>query len=156
MIILRKPNKNEVGVYKKLEVEFYSHHKPYKTLLQDVDPRARDLKKEFLKLISERNSFFRFIKVNDEVAGYIYGILKKVDENEKGWKKIGDLNSIVVLKKFRKQGIAEHMAKEFFRWLKSKNVKYVESSSNLKNELSARFHKRIGFQEQHIKFGRLI
>ena len=68
---LRKPRKDEFDVYMKLEVEFYSHHKPYKTLLQDVDPRKRELKKEFFQLIRKRNSFFRFVEVDSEVAGYV-------------------------------------------------------------------------------------
>ena len=153
---LRKPRKDEFDIYNKLEIEFYSHHKPYKTLLQDVDPRKRDLKKEFFQLINERNSFFRFIEVNDEVAGYIYGVIKKIGENEKGWKKYADLNSIVVLKKFRQQGLAEVMTNEFFSWLKSKNIKYVEASCNVKNDSIIKFNKKLGFQEQHIKFGRIL
>lgn len=155
-MLLRKPKKNELKIYKKLEVEFYSHHKSYKTLLQDVDPRKRNLKKEFLELINEKNSFFRFVEVDGEVAGYIYGLIKKAGENEKNWKKIGDFNSIVILKKFRSKGLSDFMTKEFFRWLKSKGIKYVQSSSNIKNIVSLKFHKRLGFKEQQIKFGKLL
>ncbi len=156
MMNLRKPKKNEFTIYKRLEIEFYSHHKPYNTLLQDINPRKRDLQKEFFQLINERNSFFRFVEVNDKVAGYIYGVLKKVDENEKNFKKIGELNSLIILAKFRNRGIAEFMTKEFFSWLKSKNVRYVEASCNVKNTPIIRFNKKIGFKEQHLKFGKLI
>ena len=153
---LKKPKIDEFEIYNKLEIEFYSHHKSYKTLLQDVDPRKRDLKKEFFQLINERNSFFRFVEVDEEVVGYIYGTIKKIGENEKGWKKYADLNSIVVLKKFRNRGLAEVMTKEFFSWLKSKNIKYVEASCNVKNGAIIKFNKKLGFQEQHIKFGRIL
>jgi len=153
---LRKPRKDEFEIYKKLEIEFYSHHKPYKTLLQDVDPKKRDLKKEFFQLINEHNSFFRFVELNNEVAGYIYGVIKTAAENEKGWKKYADLNSIVVTKKFRNQGLAEYMTKEFFSWLKSKKIKYVEVSCNVKNDSILKFNKKLGFQEQHIKFGKIL
>jgi len=153
---LRKPRKDEFEIYKKLEVEFYFHHKSYKTLLQDIDPRKRDLKKEFFQLIKERNSFFYFVEVNDEIAGYIYGIIKKIGDNEKKWTKIADLNSIAVLRKFRNQGLAEFMTKEFFSWLKSKGIKYVEASCNVKNESTIKFNKKLGFQEQHIKVGKIL
>jgi len=124
--------------------------------LQDVDPRKRDLKKEFFQLLRNRNSFFRFVKFNGEISGYIYGVIKKIGENEKKWKNIADLNSIVVLKKFRNQGLAKFMTKRFFSWLKFKNIKYVEASCNVKNEPIIKFNKKLGFQEQHIKFGRII
>ncbi|MBI5065334.1 GNAT family N-acetyltransferase [Candidatus Woesearchaeota archaeon] len=153
---LRKPKKEEFEIYKKLEIKFYSHHKPYKTLLQDIDPRKRNLKKEFIRLIRERNSFFRFVKVHDKVVGYIYGVIKKISENEKNWKRIADLNSIIVLKEFRNQGLAEFMTKEFFSWSKSKNIKYVEASCNVKNKSIIKFNKKLGFKEQHIKFGKIL
>jgi len=155
-MILRKPNNKDFEAYQKLEIEFYLHHKPYGTLLQDIDPRKRNLKKEFASLINDKNTFFRFVEVNGEIAGYIYGIIQKIGENEKGWKKIGDLNSIIVLKKFRNKGLAKFMTKKFFSWLKSKKIQYVEASCNVKNNNIIKFNKNIGFQEQHIKFGRLL
>jgi len=48
------------------------------------------------------------------------------------------------------------MTKEFFSWLKAKGIKVVESSSNIKNKQSIKFHKRLGFKKQHIEFGRLL
>ncbi len=153
---LRKPNLGELRIYKKLETSFYLHHKPYKTLLQDVDPRKRNLKKEFTKLIRERNSFFHFVEVNGKIVGYIYGVIKKVGDNEKKWKNFADLNSIVVLKKFRNKGLAEFMINEFITWLKTKKVKYIEVSCNVKNNSIQQLNKKLGFKEQHIKFGKII
>jgi predicted acetyltransferase len=153
---LRKPKKDELEIYKNLETKFYLHHKPYKTLLQDVDPRKRNLKKEFIKSIGERNSFFRFVEINNKIAGYIYGVIHKIGDNEKKWKKYADLNSIVVLPKFRNKGLAEFMIKKFFSWLKIKNIKYVEASCNVKNTSIIQLNKKLGFKEQHIKFGKII
>ena len=155
-MLLRKPLRDEFETYKKLELEFYLHHKPYKTLLQDVDPRKRDLKKEFIKILREKNSFFRFIEYDGQVAGYIYGMIKAVGENEKNWKKIGDLNSIVVLKKYRNRGLAKYLARKFFRWLKSRGIRYAEASCNVKNKAVIAFNKKLGFKEQHIKFGKVL
>ena len=155
-MILRRPLKNEFEIYKKLEIEFYRHHKPYDTILQDVAPSKRSLEKEFLNLLKDRNSFFCFAELNNKVVGYIYGIIRKGEANKKGWRRIGDLNSIIVLKEFRRKGIAEYMVREFFKWLKSKNIRYVEANSNIKNDPIIKFNKKMGFQEQHIKFGKII
>jgi ribosomal protein S18 acetylase RimI-like enzyme len=155
-MIIRRAKKEEFEIYTKLESVFYSQHKPYRTLLQDVDPKKRDLKKEFFQLINARNSYFRFIEIDAKVAGYIYGTIKSIGENEKNWDRIGDLNSLVVLKTFRKKGLAECMTKDFFSWLQSKKIKYVEASCNVKNAAIIKFNKKLGFQEQHIKFGKIL
>ena len=154
---LRKPKKDEFKIYKKLEIEFYlDHDKPRKILLEGVDPRKRDLKKEFFQLIEERNSFFRFVEINGEVGGYIYGRLKKIGENKKNWKRIGVLNSIIVLKKFRRQGLAEFMMIEFISWLKFKGIRYVEADCNVKNKSIIKLNKKLAFREQHIGFGKIL
>ncbi|MBW3020410.1 GNAT family N-acetyltransferase [Candidatus Woesearchaeota archaeon] len=153
---LRKPNKNEFDTYLNLESIFFKYHKPYNTLLQDISPEKRNLKKEFDELIKERNSFFRLVDVDGEVAGYIYGLIEKVGPNEKGWKKKGDLNSIVVVPKYRNKGIAKYMVNQFISWLKEKKVPYLETSCNVKNETMKKFNKNLGFKEQHIKFGKII
>ena len=48
------PQINDLQTYKELEQEFFDHHKKYDTLLQDIDPSKRDLKKEFQDASSEK------------------------------------------------------------------------------------------------------
>ncbi|MFH1211449.1 MAG: GNAT family N-acetyltransferase [Candidatus Woesearchaeota archaeon] len=155
-MILRKPLQKEFSVYKKLELEFYLHHKPYKTLLQDIDPLKRNLKKEFLEILKDKNSFFRFAEQDSKVVGYVYGVIQNIEDNEKGWKKIGDLNSILVLKEYRTFGIGKSMAEEFFKWLKKHRVSYVKASCNVKNKAVHEFNKKLGFKEQFITFGKIL
>ena len=48
------------------------------------------------------------------------------------------------------------MINEFITWLKTKKVKYVEVSCNVKNNSIQKLNKKLGFKEQHIKFGKII
>jgi len=153
---LRKPEKQEFKIYAHLETKFFKHHKPYGTLLQDISPEKRNLKKEFEDLIKQKDAFFRFAEFNGKVAGYIYGLTEKIGDNEKGWKNKGELNSIVVLPEFREKGIAKFMANGFLNWLKSKGVKYAEMSCNVKNKGMTKFAKKLKFKEQHITFGKML
>jgi len=153
---LYKPKIEEIKTYIKLETTFFKHHKPYKTLLQDVPTGKRNLMKEFEDLLKERNAFFRFVAVNGEIADYIYGKIMLVGANEKNWKKKGDLNSVVVLPTFRGKGIAQFMTNKFMKWLKLKKIKYVEMSVNVRNKEMLKFANKLGFKEQHIKFGKII
>ena len=153
---LIKPKKQELEIYVNLETKFFKHHKPYGTLLQDISPEKRNLKKEFEGLIKQKNAFFRFAEFEGKVAGYIYGLIEKIGDNEKGWKKKGELNSIVILPEFRGKGIAKFMTNEFLSWLKSKGIRYAEMSCNVKNTGMLKFAKKLKFKEQHIKFGKLL
>jgi len=154
-MIVKKAKKEDFEHYSKLEKEFYNYHKKYNTFLQDINPKKRNIKKEFYDLIKEQN-FFRFVMEGNKTIGYIYGIIKKVEENEKNWRKKGELNSIIITKKYRKKGVAKKLVKEFFKWLKNKKIRYVETSCNIKNNTMIKFNKKIGFKEQHIKFGKLL
>jgi len=153
---LRKPEKQEFRIYAHLETKFFKHHKPYGTLLQDISPEKRNLKKEFEDLIKQKNAFFRFAEFDGEIAGYVYGLIEKIGGNEKGWKKKGELNSIVVLSEFRGKGIAKFMTNEFLSWLKSKGVRYAEMSCNVKNKGMIKLAKKLNFKEQHITFGKML
>ena len=153
---LRKPKKQELKAYTNLEINFFNHHKPYGTLLQDINPEKRNLKKEFEGLIKQKNSFFRFAELDGKVVGYIYGLIEKIGDNEKGWKKKGELNSIVVLPESRGKGIAKFMTNGFLNWLKSKRIKYAEMSCNVKNTGMIKFAKKLNFKEQHLKFGKML
>ncbi|MFP4568379.1 MAG: N-acetyltransferase family protein [Candidatus Woesearchaeota archaeon] len=153
---LIKPTINDLQTYKELEQEFFNHHKDFGTLLQDVNPSKRDLAKEFQEILDNQNAFFRFATDETEVVGYIYAEIQSVNENEKGWSKIADLNSILVKKEFRKKGFAKEMVNLFIENLKEQNIHFIKSSCNVKNLSTIEFHKQLGFQEQFITFGKII
>lgn len=153
---LIKPTIDDLQIYEELEQEFFDHHKVFGTLLQDVNPSKRDLEKEFQEILNDQNSFFRFAIDNNQVVGYIYAEIQSVDDNEKGWSKIADLNSILVKKEFRKKGFAKEMVESFIENLKSQNIHFIKSSCNVKNLSSIEFHKQLGFKEQFITFGKII
>jgi len=153
---LQKPTIKDLSIYKELEQEFFDHHKDFGTLLQDVNPSKRDLAKEFQEILNDQNAFFRFAMNNKQVVGYIYAEIQTVGENEKGWSKIADLNSILVKKEFRKNGFAKEMIDKFIENLKTQNIHFIKSSCNVKNISTIEFHKRLGFQEQFITFGKIV
>ncbi len=153
---LIKPTMNDLKIYSELEQEFFNYHKDFDTLLQDVNPSKRNLKKEFEEIINNQNTFFRFAKNNNQIVGYIYAEIQSIDENEKGWSKIADLNSIFIKKEYRKRGFAKEMMNQFIKNMKEQNIYFIKSSSNVKNLASVEFHKQLGFQKQFITFGKII
>lgn len=153
---LIKPNLDDLKTYSKLEQEFFDYHIEFGTLLQDVNPSQRDLKEEFQEILDDENAYFRFAVENNVVIGYIYAEIQKVGENENGWEKIADLNSIIVKKEFRDSGFAKEMVNSLITFLKEKGISYLKSSCNVKNTSTIEFHKKLGFQEQFLTFGKII
>jgi len=154
-MIIRKFKKWDFENYVILEQEFFDYHNKYKTLLQDINPRKRDLRKEFNQLIKEKN-FFYIAEDKGNVLGYIYGKIKKVEDNQLELRRIGDLNSLIVTKKYRRKGIANMLVREFIKWLKSKNIFCITLNCNVKNREMIKFAEDLGFKQQHIKFGKLL
>ena len=150
---LRTVTKNDFSLIKELDIEFYDHHKKFKTLLQDIDPRKYYLKKDFISILDNKNKFFKIAVIDEVEAGYIYGVIKKLPPNEKNFKKMGIINSIVVSRKYRNKGIASYMLKELIKWFKSKEVKYVEARCNVKNDKIIKLNRKLGLKEYHYVFG---
>lgn len=153
---LIKPTISQHATYSQLEKEFFSHHKPYKTLFQDVPPQKRDLKKEFTTMCRERNSFFRFVVVEKKVIGYVYATIEKVSPNEKGWTHIIDLNSLIITKKYRNKGYAKQIIEKVFSFAKQNNIHYVKASCNVLNLGVQKLNESMGFSPQFITYGKII
>ena len=92
-----------------------------------------------------------------------YWIVAEIDKKiigfanvEIGKDKEGRLTFLYIRKNFRKKGIGRKLTEERIKWLKSKNIKRVESSAYLKNKPSINNLKKIGFTPISIRFGKKL
>lgn len=59
----------------------------------------------------------------------------------------GYLCDAFILPEYRRRGIAKRLSKEFFKWLKSKNITYVYLDVYVKNIRGLKAWKKLGFKE---------
>ena len=82
---------------------------------------------------------------DNDIIGFIYGFLKH-EKGEFAKENVGFIDAIYVKNEYRKQGIASQLVEEFYKWCKSKDVKYVEVSSYIKNDDACNLYKKFGFE----------
>lgn len=84
-------------------------------------------------------------KHNDNIVGFIYGFIK-YEKGDLVKANVGFIDAVYVKNEFRKQGIASQLINEFYKWCNSKDVKYVEVSSYIKNDGACNLYKKFGFE----------
>ena len=84
-------------------------------------------------------------KYNNVIVGFIYGFIK-YEKGDFVKENVGFIDAVYVKNEYRKQGIASQLVEEFYKWCKSKDVKYVEVSSYIKNDVACNLYKKFGFE----------
>lgn len=80
-----------------------------------------------------------------EIVGYIVGNLKEEPIRIKA--KYAELEDMLVLPKFRNQGIGSKLLEEFISWCKRKKVNYLSAKVTAKNRQAVKFYKEHGFKD---------
>lgn len=65
-------------------------------------------------------------------------------------KEYGHIREIYIDKKFRRQGIAKKILDVFYKWLKGKNIKYIDLKVICANELGRNAWTKCGFKDYAI------
>jgi len=145
-MIIRKAKPEDIdGIYKcflEMAESEDDSSKRIADFILDVRKRRKNFeksaKKELLREIKEKNSVYLIAEENNEIAGYIYGSIKKQKSPFFELPLIGKFNAIVVRKEFRGKGIAKQLNQELEDWMKKQGCKliYLEVfSENLASEL---------------------
>jgi GNAT superfamily N-acetyltransferase len=140
-----------------LEKEFRTYNKRLNIDKQyrPINWKEKDYKKYYLDLLKKEKSFFMFIIMGEEYAGYIYGY---ISESPSVFliRKVGHLDSLFVRKKFRGKKASTRLKKEFFNWLKSKKVKLCEIHVASSNKETIRIYEQWGFKTDDLRMHKKI
>ena len=101
-------------------------------------------KKKFYVIFNQylsKDKFFLGVKDNNKLVGIVMGDIKKLDSG-----RIGFLDNIFILKKYRNQGIGRDLKDKFFAWLRKKRVKYCYIMMLSSNKDAFEIYKSWGFE----------
>lgn len=131
MIKIDKAKIKDLEAVKKLNQELFNYDFKFDKTLDLNWPKKN--KKYYAQRIKSKNSITLIAKDGKTVIAYLVGSLMKVE----GWRKLNklaELENMLVLEKYRGQGIGSSLIKEFLKWAKTKKadrVKVIASSENL-------------------------
>jgi ribosomal protein S18 acetylase RimI-like enzyme len=86
---------------------------------------SKSSKKELLKELRKRKSFFLVAESENKIIGYIRGTITEDKEPFFKTVKTGSINSLVVSKKYRGKGISSKLNKEMKKLLKENKCSYL-------------------------------
>jgi aminoglycoside 6'-N-acetyltransferase I len=131
---IQKINKKNISECVELMKELWPHDS-YSKLINSINKSTHSVNNLFVILTNDRNEYIAFAEFsirNDYVEGS-----KKTP--------VGYLEGIYVRKKYRKQGISRILLKYGENWAKMKGCHEFASDTELRNKLSQKVHKKLGF-----------
>ena len=115
-------------------------------------PHAKKtLKKEFeADLKSDKYKSFLAQNEDGQYLGFINLSLRSDYVQGASSSPVGYVEGIYVKPKYRKQGIAKELIKQAKKWAKKQGCKELGSDAELKNTVSQKFHKNLGFKKDDV------
>jgi RimJ/RimL family protein N-acetyltransferase len=150
MIIIRKGKATDFEDYYKLKLELDKGlEKNYPKINKQFESKTKNqkqiLEKGFKKSIRSPSSFILLGFINKKLVGYIEGSTQENKDSIHKHSKWGMIEDMVVTKKYQGKGFSTLFKKEFTKWLKSQNIKFVTLFCDPRNKKAMKVYKKWGF-----------
>ncbi len=141
MVQIEIPTELELEKLGPLVDEFVTSH----TELAWVD-NYREVHKEVASsFLSEEDKAIFIAKKGGEIVGIVTGSITSYGPLQ-GNKKLGVINTIIVLPPYRRKGIAKNLSDKVMEWFSSQEIEEVALSNTVNNSLSKAFWESYGFE----------
>jgi len=151
-IKIQRAKKGDIEQIIELEKKLFLIMKKYDPLLDKFNETR--IKNYLIKNIGTRNYLSLCAKKDDKIVGFLDS---KIDY-KKPWmkEKIGFIEDVYVLPKYRKTGIAKKMITTSLKWFKKRKIKHVELKCWIKNKIGLKIWESLGFKEIFKRFRKRI
>ncbi|MBD0404856.1 GNAT family N-acetyltransferase [Flammeovirga sp. EKP202] len=110
-----------------------------------IQPTDRDWVRRRTKLLEKANDMLVITaKADNKLVGYLIVSVHECD------KTVGEIESLYVLKEYRKEDIGTEMMKEAMDWLNYKGVAIQKIAVGVENEQVIAFYNKLGFAPKSI------
>ena len=99
-------------------------------------------------LIKENSCAF-VVEDAEEIVGYLAGGESEV-EDYRNVPKVAELDNMLVLEKYRGQGVGGMLYDAFIGWCKGRNVKLLRVEASAENKQAIGFYRRNGFEDYNL------
>jgi len=107
-------------------------------------------KDDFADMLQKHSVFVA--KINNEIVGYMYIIIKVKDQKGFTYRKQLDIDSICVDEKYRNQGIGTAMINYIKEYATNINCTHIALNVNPENTNAIHFYEKIGMKIRHIAY----
>jgi len=135
MIKIRKATKKDLNQIVNLALKLWLNHSQEK------------LEKEFANLFNKKYKIIFIAVSSNKIVGFATASIKRSNTSGVTIYPTGYLEGVYVEPEFRKKNVAKQLVLGAEKWVKLNNCKFLASDTELKNLISQKFHKKIGFKE---------
>lgn len=154
-IIIRKATIKDLEDILKLNFDLFK--KEYKEFDGSLDIKwtySKKGKKYFKERIVKNDGFVAVAEQNNKIVGYLCGGL--YDHGYRVKAVYAELENMIVDKKMRGKGAGTALVKEFFKWCKSRRVKYIDVIASFGNKEGMEFYKSLGFKNYDLTLEKIL
>lgn len=106
-----------------------------------------ELREEFEDLLQSDHDAIYIALAENQVVGFLHMSLRTDYVEGSTTSPVGYVEGIFVEEEYRNRGIAKRLVQAGEQWVKTMGCKEVASDTELHNQASQAFHKKIGFTE---------
>lgn len=136
---IREAKKADFEEYSRIKEEDYREYS--KLIKKNIKYSKKDSNLEFQGILKSKEDYLFFAEDKGKIIGFIHG---EIEKNTSGKK--ADIESIHVIKEYRKNGIASKLINNFIRIAKSKKCNYLTLKVNKKNTNAIKLYNKFGFE----------
>ncbi len=111
------------------------------------DNEKNELKDEFQKMLSSTKEQAFIYKLDNEYIGFINLSIRTDYVEGSNSSPVGFVEGIYVKPEYRNRGIAKKLIIKGEEWAKSKGCTQIGSDIEMDNDISYKFHQKVGFNE---------
>ena len=119
-----------------------------KTLKLDW-PKSREGINYFKTSINSKKSCVFVADIENQIVGYLIGADLGI-QKDRNMGKLGELESIFILEKYRNFNIGSNLIGKFLNWCKRREIKKVRVEAYAKSEYTIKFYKKNKFVERDL------
>ncbi len=116
---------------------------------------GKESEKYFKEGITNSNHCTLVAESSGKILGYLAGGLRKRKTYTKP-AKYAELENMLVLEKFRNQGVGGKLVEVFLEWCKKQNIDYLDVTASASNKQGIDFYKKHGFEEYDLVLERKL
>jgi len=147
-MLVRKATLEDVERVAQLNHDLGLHHGPYHQLYS-LKENALELVLPYIKEKIEKSALgdsLILVAQDKEIVGFLMCAI--TDLRDPQWKigKMGHIGAVYVVPAYRRRGIAAALMKEALKWMKNREVEYVDLNVVAQNSAAIAAWKALGFE----------